>query len=86
MIEVFQLSDTDFQASIDEVLAARSDKAPCTTGPVTHSGAVAKATAPTKLSNSARESIREALFPASPAQASEAPTVPDVDMSPSVPV
>ena len=65
MIEVFQLSDSEFQSSIEEVLAARSDKAPRTTGPVTHSGAVAKQAAPTKLSDSARGAIREALFPAS---------------------
>ena len=63
MIEVFQLSDTEFQTSINEVLAARSDKAPHTTGTVTRSGVVAKTTAPTKLSDSARESMRDALFP-----------------------
>ena len=44
MIEVFQLSNADFQSSIDEVLAARQDKAPRTQGPITR-GQVAKTTA-----------------------------------------
>ena len=43
MVEIFQLSDSEFQASLDEVLAARRDKAR-PSGPVTRSGVIVKHT------------------------------------------
>lgn len=66
-------------------MAARADKVPRTGGPVTRSGAVAKATAPTKLSDSARDSIRDVLFPKTD-QPVEVSVPSDVAMTPTQPV
>ena len=61
MVEIFQLSDSEFQASLDEVLAARMDKAR-PSGPVTRSRGIVKRTQPPAITDVAKQSLREALF------------------------